>query len=82
VAASYQGHTAIVQALIRAWPDLNLKDKFGWTALMTASNAGHTGTVQALLGAGADRNIRHDKVADAQIPVLYYNYTAKTLVLW
>jgi hypothetical protein len=36
---------------------LSLYCKFGWTALMRASDRGYTATVELLLGAGADKEV-------------------------
>ena len=58
-ASQVRGHggIGIVQALLVAGADVNMKDNQGWTALMTASFYGHGGIVDALLAAGADINI-------------------------
>ena len=37
---------------------LSLYCKFGWTALMRASDRGYTATVELLLGAGADKDAK------------------------
>jgi ankyrin repeat protein len=55
--AALQGHTATVNALLRAGADVNAATASdSWSALMGASRWGHTATVNALLRAGADVN--------------------------
>ena len=38
--------------------DVNLRDKFGRTALMWAAEQGHVAAIETLLDLGADRTIR------------------------
>ena len=55
--AANNGHTQIVQALIRAGADVNAQDEHGYTALMLATWAQDTQIVQSLLNANADVTI-------------------------
>ena len=44
-----EGHTAVVEALLAAGADVNAKDNYGWTALISAVAMGHTDIVEMLL---------------------------------
>ena len=67
MAASSNGHLAVVRELIARGADVNAKIA-GFTALMAASGRGHLAVVRELLGKGADVNARTDAAAttDAQ----------------
>ena len=52
--ASRQGHTDIVNCLLKAGSCVNHPDNDGWTALRSAAWGGHTEVVGALLKAGAE----------------------------
>ena len=52
-AAAHCGHTAVVEALLRAGGDLDGQNEAGDTALIAASEGGHQETVQSLLHRGA-----------------------------
>ena len=56
-AASFRGHEKIVQILLDAGADVNLKEQYG-IGLQEASKNGHENVVQILLDAGADVNNR------------------------
>ena len=57
-ASQGKGHKEIVEMLINAGADVNVRDKFGGTALMIASQNGHVETVEMLIEKGADVNAR------------------------
>jgi serine/threonine-protein phosphatase 6 regulatory ankyrin repeat subunit B len=67
MAASRNGHLAVVRELIARGADVNAKIG-GVTALMVASGTGHLEVVRELLGKGADVNARTDAATsnDAQ----------------
>jgi ankyrin repeat protein len=48
------GHTQIVELLIQAGANVNLRDKLGFTPIATAAYAGYGQIVQLLIDAGAD----------------------------
>ncbi|MGX2981911.1 ankyrin repeat domain-containing protein [Helicobacter sp. 23-1045] len=52
--ASYQGHLEIVKYLISKGANVNAKDSFGWTALISASSNGKLELVKYLISKGAD----------------------------
>ena len=56
IAASFIGHEAIVQQLLRKCTDVNSEGKVDGNALEAASAAGHDKIVRRLLEAGADAN--------------------------
>ncbi len=49
----------MVQQLLDAGVDTNVKDEYGWTPLYWASRGGHDTVVQQLLDAGADTNVKN-----------------------
>ena len=51
--AAAEGHVEILQMLIDAKANLDLKDKDGFTALMRAAERGRMNMVQMLIDAGA-----------------------------
>jgi ankyrin repeat protein len=52
--ASAAGHTKIVELLIRAGANVNLRDKLGFAPISSAAYAGYGEIVQLLIDAGAD----------------------------
>ncbi|PNH02629.1 Ankyrin repeat domain-containing protein 1, partial [Tetrabaena socialis] len=58
--ASMEGHTEVVEALLRAGADMAAKDDAGFTALHWASQEGHTHVSEVLLRAGADVAAKDD----------------------
>ena len=56
--ACINGHEDAVKALVAAGASLDLRDKNGYTALMTASFSAQPLVVWQLLQAGADRSVR------------------------
>ena len=53
-AAAHRGDCAVVDLLLRAGADANIRDDFGLTPLSTASRGGHLNVVKALIRGGAD----------------------------
>ena len=51
-------HLEIVEALLNANADLNIRNEDGWTALMSACPNGNAEVVEVLLKGGADPNIQ------------------------
>ena len=58
--ASLNGHTEIVNVLIREGADVNKAHKDGCTPLYVASENGHTEIVNVLIKEGADVNKAHN----------------------
>ena len=56
IEAAENGQTEKVKTLLEAGANVNAKNNYGVTALMSAVGKGQTETVQALLDAGADVN--------------------------
>jgi ankyrin repeat protein len=52
--AAAAGHTQIVELLIQAGANVNLRDKLGFTPIASAAYAGYREIVQLLIDAGAD----------------------------
>ncbi|RPB06611.1 ankyrin, partial [Morchella conica CCBAS932] len=52
--ASEGGHKAVVDVLLSHSADINVKDRWGMTAIYYASEAGHRAVVEVLLSHGAD----------------------------
>ncbi len=52
--AAAAGYTKIVELLIRAGANVNLRDKLGFTPIASAAYAGYSEIVQLLIAAGAD----------------------------
>jgi len=50
--ASRDGHTQTVELLLEKGANVNVKNKYGYTALMYASMYGHTETAELLLEKG------------------------------
>jgi ankyrin repeat protein len=73
----------IVEALISAGADLNIQNKDGYTALMTATFYHNQETVDALISAGADLNIQDEDGETAlMLATKESNYsTADALIL-
>jgi hypothetical protein len=51
--AAYKGYLDVVNALVKARADVNLKDNYDLTALMRAAQEGHLAILQALVEAGS-----------------------------
>ena len=58
MAASANGHLAVVEALVRAGADKEAKDLNGCTPLIIASDNGRLTVVEALVRAGADKEAK------------------------
>lgn len=58
--AARKGQIATVRALLDGGTDVNAKDEFGQTALMTAVANNHVEVVQLLLNRGAEVNARNN----------------------
>ena len=75
--AAWNGHEAVVKALIEAGADVNKARDDGWTPLYTAASNGHEAVVKALIEAGADVNKADN---DGKTPL--YMAAVKALRLW
>ena len=73
--AAKSGQTEKVLALIKAGADVNVKDKYGFTALMGSAGNGQTEAVKALIEAKADVNAKDKLGNTALIVAVRYNYT-------
>eukprot|EP00522_Entomoneis_paludosa_P016198 CAMPEP_0172440294 /NCGR_PEP_ID=MMETSP1065-20121228/964_1 /TAXON_ID=265537 /ORGANISM="Amphiprora paludosa, Strain CCMP125" /LENGTH=892 /DNA_ID=CAMNT_0013189081 /DNA_START=48 /DNA_END=2726 /DNA_ORIENTATION=- len=76
VAASSEGHDAVVDLLIKAGASVNVNDADGTTALMAAAARGHLPIVRALVAAGGNVNSQN---ADGH-SALMFAYNGKTQV--
>lgn len=63
--AAHEGHTATLQALLKAGAKVDQPRTDGMTALMWAANNGHSATLQALLQGGADWKLKSKSGATA-----------------
>lgn len=68
IAASKHDHQEIFDFLIQCGADINIKDNYGWTALMYAANYGNYNAIRELIKLGATINIV-DK--DGRTPLIY-----------
>ena len=59
IVASNNGHTDIVEMLLKAGADVDARNKYGYTALIEASWGSHIDIVRMLLKAGADVNAQN-----------------------
>jgi ankyrin repeat protein len=66
--AAEQGHSQVVDTLVRMGRDVNQKDHFGATALHMATRSGHDGLVSHLLNVRADPNAKIDDGRDGLTP--------------
>lgn len=55
--ACYQGHSAVVQALLAARPEINRTNDFGFSALFYAAQRGHIAICSLLIESGADPSV-------------------------
>ena len=67
LAAAYYGDIATLEKLLAKGTDVNLKDSYGRTALLVATNHAHTSVVAFLLAKGADVNVS----AGGHTPLMY-----------
>ena len=63
--SAYHGHVNVVERLISAKANLDLKDSIGNTALILAAYHGHEEIVKRLISAGADPNLENIDVTKA-----------------
>lgn len=57
--ASYAGHEDIIEDLIVAGANINVKNKFGYTPLLSASGGnGRAKSIKLLVNKGADVNVK------------------------
>jgi hypothetical protein len=68
-------NTEIVKALLNADVDVNLRDRYGETTLMIATQYGHTDAVNALLEKGADVNLQNNTGSTALMIATQYGHT-------
>ena len=57
--AAYNGREYIVDSLIKAGANKDIKNKYGRTALMLAAKYGQTAIVDSLIKAGANKDIKN-----------------------
>ena len=74
--AAALGHTAIVQALLKASANVNLLCYGGRSALMWAARNGHTSVVLALLQASASVDLQSNAEFTALMWAAWYGHTA------
>jgi len=80
IAASSEGHIAVVKQLIAAKADVNAKDKDGTTALMAASARGHVDVAKELVEAKAEVNTQN---TDGHTALMFaYNGKNQVETLW
>ena len=65
ILAAVNGNTQGVKDLLKAGADVNIRNKWGMSALMYAAEGDHAGTVDALLEGGADINARNNEGSTA-----------------
>ena len=59
--ATWKGHTAVVEMLIKAGAKLEATNKHGTTAVGIAAYGGHADALEKLLAAGANPNVKNSK---------------------
>ena len=82
MAASFNGHREVVQALLAKGAQVNAQDSNGVTALILASLQGHIEVVQALLDKGADVNAKANDGGTARMVACFNGHrdVAQTLL--
>jgi hypothetical protein len=65
ILAAVNGNKKTVKDLLRAGADVNIRNKWGMSALMYAAEGDHAGIVKVLLGSGADINARNNEGSTA-----------------
>lgn len=63
--AAGSGYKDIVKQLLDWGADINARDTYGWTALMTAAHTGHNEIIELLLDYGADIDVCAESGATA-----------------
>lgn len=73
--AAFLGYVKVVKTLLDHGADINIKNRYGETALLQAAFRGHDEVVKLLLARGADVTPRNDKGFSALKAAKYKRYT-------